>query len=150
MSTPGVPPFHLAIPVRDLASSRRFYGGVLECPEGRSAERWVDFDFFGHQLVCHVSDGLASPQKGAAAAGGSSPVDGHDVPIPHFGVVLEIEAWERLARRLEQLGTRFVIEPHVRFPDQPGEQRTMFFLDPSGNAVEVKAFRDIGKQLFEK
>lgn len=138
-------PFHLAIEVDDIATSRAFYGGLLGCPEGRSAERWVDFDLYGHQLVCHLRDGGA-PRR----AGTSNPVDGHDVPVPHFGVVLEMDAWERLAARLREAGTRFVIEPHVRFPGQPGEQATMFFHDPSGNALEFKAFRDIEAQLFAK
>jgi extradiol dioxygenase family protein len=137
-------PFHLAIPVRDLASARAFYGGVLGCPEGRSAPDWVDFDFFGHQLVCHAveSDGAGRPAH--------NPVDGHDVPVPHFGMVLEMPDWEALAARLKLAGTTFVIEPHVRFPGQPGEQATMFLTDPSGNALEFKAFRDIAGQLFAR
>jgi hypothetical protein len=137
-------PFHLAIPVRDLASSRAFYGGLLACPEGRSSAEWVDFDFFGHQLVCHVVDGK---KPGATA---SNPVDGHDVPVPHFGMVLEMPDWEALAARLKGAGVSFVIEPYVRFPGQPGEQATMFLIDPSGNALEFKAFRDIAGQLFAK
>lgn len=137
-------PFHLAIPVRDLASSRAFYGGVFACPEGRSSADWVDFDFFGHQLVCHVVGGT----KPDAAA--SNPVDGHDVPVPHFGIVLEMPDWELLAERLKNAGVRFVIEPHVRFAGQTGEQATMFLIDPSGNALEFKAFRDIAGQLFAK
>ena len=137
-------PFHLAIPVRDLASARAFYGGVLGCPEGRSSTDWVDFDFFGHQLVCHAveSDGAGRPAH--------NPVDGHDVPVPHFGMVLEMPDWEALAARLKLAGTTFVIEPHVRFPGQPGEQATMFLTDPSGNALEFKAFRDIAGQLFAR
>jgi len=137
-------PFHLAIPVHDLAAARAFYGGVLGCAEGRSAERWIDFDLFGHQLVCHRVDGARAPLAG------DNPVDGHDVPVPHFGVVLELPDWEALATRLRAAGTRFVIEPHVRFPDQPGEQATMFLLDPSGNALEFKGFADIGAQLFAR
>jgi extradiol dioxygenase family protein len=137
-------PFHLAIPVRDLAGARAFYGGVLGCPEGRSATDWVDFDFFGHQLVCHA---VASDGIGRAA---HNPVDGHDVPVPHFGMVLEMPDWEALAARLRQAGTSFVIEPHVRFRGQPGEQATMFLTDPSGNALEFKAFRDIAGQLFAR
>jgi len=137
-------PFHLAIPVRDLVSSREFYGRVLGCPEGRSADKWVDFDFFGHQLVCHV----VQPASGSAPRAGSNPVDGHDVPVPHFGLVLEMPDWEALAARLKAAGQRFVIEPHVRFRGQPGEQATMFLTDPSGNALEFKAFRDIAGQLF--
>lgn len=135
-------PFHLAIPVADLAASRRFYGDLLGCPEGRSAERWVDYDFFGHQLVCHVSDDRSVET--------SNPVDGHDVPIPHFGVVLEMDRWSELAAKLTAAGVKFIIEPHTRFAGQPGEQATMFFLDPSGNALEFKAFADIEGQLFAK
>jgi len=141
-----LPPFHLAIPVRDLASARAFYGGLLGCREGRSAERWVDFDFFGHQLVCHV----AGNYPGAGDAGSTNAVDGHDVPVPHFGAVLELPAFEDLAQRLRDAGVKFVIEPCVRFRGQPGEQATMFLLDPSGNAIEFKAFADIERQLFEK
>jgi len=137
-------PFHLAIPVRDLASARAFYGGVLGCPEGRSSTDWVDFDFFGHQLVCHAvsGDGAGRPAH--------NPVDGHDVPVPHFGMVLEMPDWEALAARLKSAGIAFVIEPHVRFPGQPGEQATMFLTDPSGNALEFKSFRDIAGQLFAR
>ena len=135
-------PFHLAIPVHDVAAARAFYGGLLGCPEGRSAERWIDFDLFGHQLVCHQVDG-AAPR----IAGGNA-VDGHDVPVPHFGVVLEMDDWQALADRLRAAGVEFVIEPHVRFVGQPGEQATLFFLDPSGNALEFKAFADIEGQLF--
>lgn len=137
-------PFHLAIRVRDLASSRAFYGGLLACAEGRSSADWVDFDFFGHQLVCHV---VGATKSGPAA---SNPVDGHDVPVPHFGMVLEMPAWEALAARLQDAGVRFIVEPHVRFQGQPGEQATMFLTDPSGNALEFKAFRDIAGQLFAK
>ena len=137
-------PFHLAIRVHDLASARAFYGGLLACPEGRSSSDWVDFDFFGHQLVCHV----AGDAGGEAAA--HNPVDGHDVPVPHFGMVLEMPDWEALAARLKGAGITFVIEPHVRFKGQPGEQATMFLTDPSGNALEFKSFRDIAGQLFAK
>ncbi|MFC4726959.1 VOC family protein [Coralloluteibacterium thermophilus] len=143
---PRLTPFHLAIPVHDVAAARAFYGGVLGCPEGRSAERWVDFDLFGHQLVCHQVDGAAVRPPVA----GDNPVDGHDVPVPHFGVVLEMRDWQALAERLRAAGTRFVIEPHIRFQGQPGEQATLFFLDPSGNALEFKAFADIEGQLFAK
>jgi uncharacterized protein len=135
-------PFHLAIQVRDLASSREFYGRMLGCPEGRSSEEWVDFDFFGHQLVCHVVEMPAMKTER------SNPVDGDDVPVPHFGMVLEMPAWASLAARLKNANVRFVIEPHVRFRGQPGEQATMFLLDPSGNALEFKAFKDIAGQLF--
>lgn len=140
-------PFHLAIEVRDLSEARAFYGGMLGCEEGRSSRRWVDFDFFGHQLVCHLS----VPE--AAAAPGSerfNPVDGHDVPVPHFGVVLAMEDWELLAGTLWASGVRFVIEPYIRFKGQRGEQATMFLHDPSGNALEFKAFKDMDEQLFEK
>jgi len=134
-------PFHLAIRVRDLDAARRFYGGVLGCREGRSAATWVDFDLNGHQLVCHLA-------PGPAADAHTNLVDGDQVPVPHFGVVLEMGPWQALAEHLRSAGIEFVIEPHVRFEGQPGEQATMFFLDPSGNALEFKAFRDIGAQLF--
>jgi extradiol dioxygenase family protein len=137
-------PFHLAIPVRDLPSSRAFYRELLGCAEGRSSDDWVDFNFFGHQLVCHV----VQPAGGPAPRAGSNPVDGHDVPVPHFGLVLEMAEWEALAVRLRAAGQRFVIEPHVRFRGKPGEQATMFLTDPSGNALEFKAFRDVAGQLF--
>lgn len=135
------PPFHLAIKVRDIAEARRFYGELLGCPEGRSADTWVDFDFYGHQLVCHLA-------PGADPGTHHNPVDGDQVPVPHFGVVLEMADWQQLAERLQQAGTRFVIEPRVRFQGQPGEQATLFFLDPSGNALEFKSFADIEGQLF--
>jgi len=141
---PPLMPFHLAIRVRDLAQARAFYGGLLGCAEGRSSEAWVDFDFFGHQLVCHV----VGSTDAAAVSAASNPVDGHDVPVPHFGLVLEMPAWEALARRLQQAGVQFVIEPQLRFRGQPGEQATLFLLDPSGNALEFKAFHDIAGQLF--
>lgn len=134
-------PFHLAFPVRDIAEARAFWGGVIGCPEGRSAQDWVDFDFFGHQIVAHLA-----PARPAEA---SNPVDGHDVPVPHFGVVLAMDDWQALADRLTAVGTEFVIEPHIRFKGQAGEQATMFFRDPSGNAIEMKAFADLG-QLFAK
>jgi extradiol dioxygenase family protein len=139
-------PFHLAIPVQDLPSARAFYGGLLGCAEGRSSEDWVDFNFFGHQLVCHVAD-AASETK---VRTGTTLVDGDDVPVPHFGLVLEMPDWEALAARLKTAGQRFVIEPHVRFRGMPGEQATMFLTDPSGNALEFKAFRDIAGQLFAR
>jgi len=133
------PRFHLAFPVRDLAEARAFYGGLLGCPEGRSAPDWVDFDFHGHQIVTH----LAPPEAGVAAGGGATnPVDGEQVPVRHFGVILEMDAWTALADRLKTAGTRFIIEPQIRFQGQPGEQATLFFLDPSGNALEFKAFAD--------
>lgn len=135
-------PFHLAFPVDDLAAARRFYGETLGCPEGRSAERWVDFDLHGHQLVAHLAPELV---KGRS----SNPVDGEDVPVPHFGLVLSMEEWKALAQRLEEAGTDFVIPPTVRFAGQPGEQATMFLLDPAGNALEFKAMADPEK-LFAK
>ena len=135
-------PFHLAFPVRDLAEARAFYGNVLGCPEGRSSEEWIDFDFMGHQIVAH----LAPASAGDAAV---NHVDGHGVPVPHFGVVLEMDDWQALADRLHAAGTAFEIEPTIRFKGLPGEQATMFFRDPSGNAIEMKAFADLG-QLFAK
>jgi len=136
-------PFHLAVPVTDLGEARRFYGELLGCPEGRSSAEWVDFDFFGHQLVAHLD------HSGAARKPLYNAVDGHDVPVPHFGIVLEWQRWHELADRLRAAGTHFGIEPGIRFRGQVGEQATMFFQDPSGNALEFKAFRDIG-QLFAK
>ena len=130
-------PFHLAFTVHDLAAARAFYGELLGCPEGRSAETWIDFDLYGHQIVAHLKRDVA-----VAAADLRSPVDGHDVPVPHFGVVLEMGQWEALAERLTAAGVHFLVEPHVRFKGQPGEQATLFFLDPSGNALEFKAFGD--------
>jgi len=141
---PELTPFHLAIPVRDLAAARAFYGDLLGCREGRSAAEWVDFDFFGHQLVCHVVP------DGGGGKPAHNPVDGHDVPIPHFGMVLEMSDWEALAATLKKAGTAFVIEPHVRFRNQAGEQATLFLTDPSGNALEFKSFRDIEGQLFAR
>jgi extradiol dioxygenase family protein len=135
-------PFHLAFPVHDLAAARAFYGGLLGCPEGRSSERWVDFDFFGHQLVAHLV-----PARTSRA--GANPVDGDDVPVPHFGAVLDWDAWHALAERLRGAGVAFEIEPHVRFRGALGEQATLFFQDPSGNALEFKAFRDPTK-LFAR
>lgn len=129
-------PFHLAFPVRDIAEARGFYGDLLGCREGRSAEDWVDFDFYGHQIVAHRVEG-------AHGDAGGNPVDGHDVPVPHFGVVLDMPAWHALARRLTAAGTEFVIEPTTRFAGEPGEQATMFFRDPSGNALEMKAFASL-------
>ena len=128
-------PFHLAFPVHDLAAARAFYGGTLGCREGRSAESWVDFDLFGHQIVAHL-DPSAKPVAVDNA------VDGHDVPVPHFGVALTMDAWRALADRMKAAGVPFGIDPHIRFVGQPGEQATMFFRDPSGNALEFKAFGD--------
>ena len=135
-------PFHLAFPVNDLDEDRIFYGGLLGCPEGRSSPEWIDFDFYGHQIVAH----LAPHETGATSA---NAVDGHGVPVRHFGVILDMDAWRTLADRLTLAGTDFVIAPYVRFKGEPGEQATMFFRDPSGNAVEFKAFADIGN-LFAK
>ena len=137
-------PFHLAIPVHDLALARRFYGEVFGLAEGRSSAQWVDFDFFGHQLVIHEHPRTASQESAHTNA-----VDDHDVPVPHFGVVLPWDDWERLVQRLRERGTQFVIEPHVRFQGQVGEQATLFLFDPCGNALEFKAFKDIG-QLFAR
>jgi extradiol dioxygenase family protein len=136
------PLFHLAFPVHDLAAARTFYGGVLGCAEGRSDPAWIDFDFYGHQLVAHL-------QPAAVGDRATNAVDGHGVPIPHFGLVLAMPEWEALAERLRAAGTTFVIEPYIRFAGLPGEQATMFVRDPSGNALEFKAFRDLG-QLFAK
>jgi len=140
----SVQPFHLAVPVHDLAAARAFYGELLGCPEGRSSDQWIDFDFYGHQFVAHLDPTLQVGHQGH-----SNPVDGHAVPVPHFGVVLKWEDWEALAQRLEAREVPFVIEPYIRFKGQVGEQATMFFLDPSGNALEFKAFKDMG-QLFAK
>ena len=137
-------PFHLAIEVRDISESRQFYGDLLACPEGRSDTSWVDFNFFGHQLVCHLSDNYPSERLELS----SNPVDGHNVPVPHFGVVLQMPQWKSLAETLQAASIEFVIEPYIRFAGQPGEQATMFFLDPSGNPLEFKAFQDIEGQLF--
>ncbi len=141
----SIPPFHLAVEVRDITEARIFYGGLLKCPEGRSDASWVDFNFFGHQLVCHQSHSYPAIRPESSR----NPVDGHGVPVPHFGVVLEMDQWRALASELEKAGMTFVIAPHIRFEGQPGEQATMFFLDPSGNPLEFKAFQDVETQLFE-
>ena len=143
MSTP-LDPFHLAIAVDDIAAARAFYGSVLGCREGRSAPTWVDFDLFGHQLVVHLHSNLHNGARGHANA-----VDGHEVPVPHFGVVLDWARWETLAARLRARGITFGIEPHVRFKGQVGEQATMFLRDPAGNALEFKAFKD-SSRLFAR
>ena len=140
-----LPPFHLAIPVDDLAAARRFYGELLGCDEGRSSARWVDFDLAGHQVVAHLVE--RADAEAVSSPAGHNPVDGDQVPVPHFGLVLPWEAWQALAQRLEQAGTAFVIAPTVRFEGQVGEQATMFLLDPAGNALEFKSFRDPA-QLF--
>lgn len=136
----SMPPFHLAFPVHDLAAARSFYGGVMGCAEGRSSEEWIDFDFYGHQIVAHLA-----PGRSADAA--VNHVDGHGVPVPHFGVVLTMADWRTLAERLRAAGTAFAMEPTIRFAGLPGEQATMFFRDPSGNALEIKAFENPA-QLF--
>ena len=128
------PRFHLAFPVRDLDEARAFYGGLLGCAEGRSSPEWVDFDFHGHQIVAHLA---LAPERVA-----TNPVDGENVPVRHFGVILDLAAWRTLADRLEAAGVDFILPPQVRFQGQPGEQATLFFLDPSGNALEFKAFAD--------
>ena len=130
-------PFHLAFPVHDLAAARQFYGELLGCGEGRSAAEWIDFDFYGHQIVAHLV-----PHSSHSDAG-VNPVDGHGVPVPHFGVILEMDDWQALAKRLKAAGVAFEIEPTIRFAGEPGEQATMFFRDPSGNAIEMKAFASL-------
>jgi extradiol dioxygenase family protein len=135
-------PFHLAFPVHDLEAARAFYGELLGCAEGRSSPEWIDFNLYGHQVVAH----LAPEETGLAT---TNAVDGDQVPVRHFGVVLPMGEWEALAQRLRAAGQRFVIEPHIRFKGEVGEQATMFFLDPSGNALEFKAFKDIAS-LFAK
>ncbi len=137
-----IPPFHLAFPVDDLAAARRFYGDLLGCPEGRSAEHWVDFDLHGHQIVAHLAPGSVRNRP-------TNSVDGEEVPVPHFGLVLPMETWNALADRLKRAGVEFVIEPTIRFAGQPGEQATMFLFDPAGNALEFKAMADPAK-LFSK
>jgi uncharacterized protein len=137
-----VPPFHLAFPVDDLAAARRFYGQLLGCPEGRSADEWVDFDLHGHQIVAHLAPDQVRRRS-------TNEVDGEDVPVPHFGLVLAMDAWKRLAGRLQGAGVEFVIEPTIRFEGQPGEQATMFLLDPAGNALEFKAMANPAN-LFAK
>jgi uncharacterized protein len=128
-------PFHLAFPVHDLAEARRFYGDVMGCAEGRSSDQWIDFDFYGHQIVAHLDASVRAVTT-------HNPVDGHDVPVPHFGIVLPMAKWEALAARLKAADITFGIEPHIRFKGEVGEQATMFFYDPSGNALEFKAFAD--------
>ena len=140
-----VPPFHLAFPVRDVEEARQFYVNTLGCAEGRSSDTWVDLDLYGHQIVAHYKQHAGTDGDDVH----SNAVDGHDVPVPHFGVVLEWEQWQRLSQRLGQAGIEFVIEPYIRFEGEVGEQATMFFLDPSGNALEFKAFKD-PSQLFAK
>jgi extradiol dioxygenase family protein len=142
-STAAMPPFHLAFPVHDIAIARQFYGELLGCPEGRSSSEWVDFNFYGHQIVAHLA-----PEE-CGRRGSSSKVDDHDVPVRHFGAVLNLAQWQQLADKLQAAGTKFVIEPYIRFKGEPGEQATMFFMDPSGNAIEIKAFAKLDS-LFAK
>ena len=138
----AITPFHIAFPVHDLAAARAFYGGLLGCPEGRSSDEWIDYNLYGHQVVAHLKPGHQAELHHNA-------VDSHAVPVPHFGVILELDQWHALADRLRAAGQQFIIEPYVRFAGQVGEQATMFFLDPSGNALEFKAFAD-RSQLFAK
>lgn len=142
MSAAPLHPFHLAFPVNDLAAARTFYGGLLGCPEGRSSPDWIDFNFYGHQIVAHLAPGETTDVAANA-------VDGHGVPVRHFGVVLSMQEWEAAAEKLTKANIEFVIEPYIRFRGEPGEQATMFFTDPSGNAIEMKAFADISS-LFAK
>lgn len=140
-------PFHLAIQVRDVDEARDFYGVKLGFPEGRSTDEWIDFNMFGHQLVTHLNPDIGNQGK---ITNISNPVDGHGVPVPHFGVVLNFADWEQLATRVKPFISHFIIEPYIRFKGEPGEQGTMFFCDPSGNALEFKAFKDIESELFAK
>jgi len=137
-------PFHVAVPVYDLEEARNFYCEILGCTEGRTSDHWIDLNFFGHQFVLHLKPRASEQQEHH-----TNPVDGHDVPIPHYGVVLTWEDWQELADRLRNLNVQFILQPGIRFIGQPGEQATMFFLDPSGNALEFKAFKDMA-QLFAK
>lgn len=140
-------PFHLAVQVRDLQEARDFYGSKLGFAEGRSSEQWIDFDMFGHQFVTHLNTALG---KDGQISQICNPVDGHSVPVPHFGVVLDFQHWQRFAEKIKPLITEFIIEPYVRFKGEPGEQGTLFFRDPSGNALEFKGFKNIESQLFAK
>jgi extradiol dioxygenase family protein len=141
-SMSSLPPFHLAFPVTDLAAARAFYGGLLGCPEGRSDKDWIDFNFYGHQIVAYLAPAEAGRSQ-------TSAVDGDQVPVRHFGAVLPMPEWEKLAEKLRAAGTRFIIEPQLRFKGEVGEQASLFFLDPSGNAIEFKAFADPGR-MFAK
>lgn len=138
-------PFHIAVAVRDINEAREFYGAGLGFTEGRSSEQWIDFNMFGHQFVTHLNPAIG-PDGSITSI--SNSVDGHGVPVPHCGVVLEFEQWEQFAERARDVVSEFIIEPYIRFKGQPGEQGTLFFADPSGNALEFKAFRDIDTQLF--
>lgn len=137
-----IPPFHLAFPVNDLKATDKFYSSILGCSKGRSSDHWIDFNLFGHQIVAHLA-----PED--AGKGSTNDVDGHQVPVKHFGVILEWQQWHDFAEKLKSHGIEFIIKPYVRFEGQPGEQATMFFLDPSGNALEFKAFKD-QSQIFAK
>lgn len=139
---PVTHPFHLAFPVTSLEATRSFYGGLLGCPEGRSSQEWIDFDLYGHQIVAHLAPDEAGHRR-------TNPVDGDSVPVRHFGVVLSMDEWSALAERLRARGVEFLIEPHIRFKGEVGEQATMFFLDPCGNALEFKSFADPSR-LFAK
>jgi extradiol dioxygenase family protein len=140
-------PFHLAVQVRNIDEAREFYGVKMGLPEGRSTENWIDFDLFGHQLVTHLNPTLGKDGK---VSNISNPVDGHGVPVPHFGVVMNFPEWEILAEKLKLIISDFIVEPYIRFEGKTGEQGTMFFLDPSGNALEFKAFKNIESELFAK
>lgn len=140
-------PFHLAIQVRDIDEAREFYGTKMGLSEGRSAEHWIDFNLFGHQLVTHLNPAIDRQGKVESI---HNPVDGHGVPVPHFGVVMTFDQWEAFAERVKGFVDEFIIEPYIRFEGEPGEQATMFFMDPSGNALEFKAFRNIEQSLFAK
>ncbi len=140
-------PFHLAVQVRDIEEAREFYGVKMGLPEGRSTENWIDFNLFGHQLVTHLNTTLGKDGK---VSNISNPVDGHGVPVPHFGVVMNFPEWEILAEKLKLIISDFIVEPYIRFKGKTGEQGTMFFLDPSGNALEFKAFKNIESELFAK
>jgi extradiol dioxygenase family protein len=140
-------PFHLAVQVRDIKEAREFYGVKMGLPEGRSTENWIDFNLFGHQLVTHLNTTLGKDGK---VSNISNPVDGHGVPVPHFGVVMNFPEWEILAAKLKLIISDFIVEPYIRFKGKTGEQGTMFFLDPSGNALEFKAFKNIESELFAK
>jgi extradiol dioxygenase family protein len=140
-------PFHLAIQVRDIAEAREFYGVKMGLPDGRSSQQWIDFDLFGHQLVTHLNPNIGKTGLVNSAA---NHVDGHGVPVPHFGVVLSMAQWQIFSEKLKTFVDEFLIEPYIRFAGEPGEQATLFFTDPSGNALEFKAFNDIDSQLFAK
>lgn len=141
-----IPPFHIAFPVHNIDEARHFYAEVLGLPEGRSSDTWIDFDLYGHQIVAHYKPPLEDRVEKNTH---HNPVDGHDVPVPHFGVILTMDDWKALRDRLIAAGIQFKIEPYIRFEGEAGEQATMFFLDPSGNALEFKGFNDMS-QLFEK